>query len=115
RNLASQRTIVLPDTTLASVTAGRWTAADGIAPDSLLRATLTARRGRSFVTAAQIGSMIYAPATTSGGVSISTDDGATWTDSAIAGASAVDRFWVDPGNPLAALAAAGTKLYRTTN
>lgn len=120
RRLAGQRTIVLAGASagedrLASVTAGKWTPVGGVPPDAVLRATLAARSGLAASAAAQAGATIYA-GTADGGMFVSPDEGATWTRSALpAGAGSIDRIWVDSGNPQAALAAAGAKLFRTTN
>jgi uncharacterized protein (TIGR03437 family) len=113
RSLAGQRTVVLADATLASVTAGKWTPADGLAPDSVLRATLAAKYGIAATAAAQSGSAIYAG--TAVGALIVADEGGGRRSYAIPGAGAIDRIWVDPGASQAALAASGAKLYRTTN
>lgn len=113
RRLVGQRTLVLADGTLASVTAGKWTRSEGAAPEVALLA-LAARGGFTAAAAARSGRVIYAG--TGSGVVISADDGETWTASPITGAvGQVERLWADPNNADAALAAVGAKLYRTTN
>jgi len=117
RSLAGQRTIVMADERQASLTAGKWTLIDGVAPEALLRRTLAARSGRATSAASQSGPVIYAGAA-DGRVAVSVDNGATWTESQDAiGANAgpVDHIWIDPANPQAALAVAGVHLYRTTS
>ncbi len=115
RSFVGQRTLVLADSVLASVTAGKWAAADGIAPETALRASLAARAGFIAATAVQSGAVIYAGMASGGMVKVSADEGNTWRDSVIPSAGAIDRLWVDPANPQAALAVSGTHLYRTTN
>jgi uncharacterized protein (TIGR03437 family) len=119
RSLVGQRTLVLADATLASVTAGQWTEADGVSPDSALRTRLAANHEIVATAVAQSGSSIYAGIYAGndgvGLLKISPDEGNTWISSQITGAATVDRIWVDATNPLAALAAAGARLYRTTS
>ena len=112
--LPGQRTVVLADGTLASATGGKWTSVEGVAPDIQLRAALATRNGFSTLAAAQSASTIYV-ATTRGRVSVSVDDGSTWADSVVGSVDAISRIWIDPANTQAALAAAGARLYRTTN
>ncbi len=114
RSFVGQRTVVLADSVLASVTAGKWTAAEGVAPEAALRASLAARAGFIAATAVQSGSFVYA-GMAGGLVKVSTDEGNTWRDSVISSASSIDRLWVDPANSQAALAASGVHLYRTIN
>jgi len=115
RSFVGQRTVVLADSALASVTAGKWTAAEGVAPETALRATLATRAGIVATVAEQSGSLIYAGMAAGGLVKISADGGNTWRDSAIASAASIDSLWVDPANSQAALAASGARLFRTTN
>lgn len=115
RSFVGQRTVVLADSALASVTAKQWTAAEGIAPDAALRATLAARAGIVAATAEQSGSVIYAGMAAGGIVKVSLDEGGTWRDSVTPSAGSIDRLWVDPANPQAVLAVSGGRLYRTTN
>jgi len=115
RSFVGQRTVVLADAVLASVTAGKWTAAEGVAPETVLRATLAAKAGFVAATVAQSGSTIYAGMSAGGLVKVSSDEGNTWRDSVIPSAGTIDRLWVDPANPLAALAVSGAHLFRTTN
>ena len=89
RSFVGQRTVVLADSVLASVTAGKWTAADGVAPETVLRASLAARAGFIAATAVQSGSVVYAGMAAGGLVKVSTDEGATWRDSVI---SEADRL-----------------------
>lgn len=115
RSLAGQRTIAFADATLASVAAGKWTSEEGVAPESLLKATLTAKTNIMATAAVQSGSVIYV-GTFAGMVKISNDGGTTWIDSAITGVTTnIERIWLDAGNTLTALAASGGRLYRTTN
>jgi uncharacterized protein (TIGR03437 family) len=115
RSLAGQREVILADATLAAVNAGKWTAVSGIAPDSALRSALASKYGVNAVAAGQSGSAIYAATPASGTLKISPDEGGTWRDSAVPGAGAIGRIWVDSQNAQAALAVAGSRLYRTTN
>jgi uncharacterized protein (TIGR03437 family) len=115
RSFVGQRTVVLADSVLASVTAGKWTAAEGVAPETALRAALAARTGIVPATAVQSGSVVYAGMMTGGLVRVSADEGNTWRDSVIPSAGSIDRLWVDPANPQAALAVSGAHLFRTTN
>jgi uncharacterized protein (TIGR03437 family) len=120
RSFVGQRTVVLADSVLASVTAGKWTAAEGVAPETALRAALAARTGIVPATAVQSGSLIYAGMMAGGLVRVSADEGSTWRDSVIpsagsSSAGSIDRLWVDPANPQAALAVSGAHLFRTTN
>jgi uncharacterized protein (TIGR03437 family) len=114
RSLVGQRTLVLSDATLAAVTAGRWTLADGLAPDSVLRESVAAKYGIAATAVVQSGSMIYA-GTADGRMFVIPDEGAAPRLSQIAESASIDRIWVDATNSLAALAVAGSRLYRTTN
>jgi len=118
RSLAGQRTLVLAkatpaNETLAAVTAGKWTPIDGATLDSVLRADLLAKYGIAATAAVQSGSTIYAGAA-DGRTFVIPDEGASPRTST-AGSGAIDRIWVDPANPQAALAADNAKLYRTTS
>jgi len=113
--LGGQRTLVLADGSLASVTAGKWTAEDGVSTEAILRATLAIRNGIVATSAVQSGAFLYAGTGSTGMLKISADEGATWRDSPSSGAGTSDRIWVDPANPQAALAVSGSKLYRTTS
>jgi len=115
RSFVGQRTVVLADSVLASVTAGKWMAADGVAPETALRASLAARAGFIAATAVRSGSVVYAGMDSGGLVKVSADEGNTWRDSVIPSAGSIDRLWVDPANPQAALAVSDTHLFRTTN
>ncbi len=118
RSLVGQRVIALADTSpdglkLALVTGGRWTALPGDSPDTLLRVRLATESGLASTAAAQSGTTIYLSGL--GGLVVSSDDGASWTPSALPYAAPAERIWADPGNPLSALASAGGRLFRTTN
>ena len=116
RRLAGQRTIVLPRGTelLASVTAGKWAPIDGVAHDSALRASLASRNGINASAVAQSGAMIYA-GTADGHMFVLADENSAPQPSPFEAGGEVNRIWADPANPQAALAASGTKLFRTTN
>jgi uncharacterized protein (TIGR03437 family) len=113
RALAAQRTLVLADAHLASVTAGRWSVAEGVSAETELLASLAAKYGLLATAAAQLGNMTYA-GTADGRVFTVAADG-TLAPVTLEGAAIVTRFWIDPANPQAALAVSGSKLYRTTN
>lgn len=113
RSLIGQRTVALEDAALAAVTAGKWTQIDGVAPDTVLRETLSAKYGIAATAAGQSGSAIYAG--TADGSMISFEEGGTRREFAIPGAGSINRVWADPANAQVALAVAGTRLYRTTN
>jgi len=123
RALAAQRTLVLADALLpgdipvsprlASVTAGKWAIADGVPAEAELRASLAAKYGLVATAAAQSGNMTYAGAA-DGRVFTVAPDG-TLAPVALEGADIINRLWIDPANPQAALAVSGGKLYRTTS
>lgn len=119
RSLAGQRTVVIADTasrdvTLASVTASKWVSEKGADPEALLRTAAAGKSGVGVSAAAQAAAVIYA-GTPAGAMLVSADEGATWAQSLLPGASAVNRIWIDSANPQVALAVAGSKLFRTTN
>ncbi len=116
RRLAGQRTIVLSrgNEILASVTAGKWTPVDGVDQDSVLRANVASKYGIIASAVAQSGAMVYA-GTADGRMFIIPDENSAAIPSPIQAGGAINRIWIDPGNSQAALAAAGEKLYRTTN
>ncbi len=119
RSLAGQRTVALAtaagSTQLASVTAGRWTPVEGVAQDAVLRAQVLAKYSITSSAVAQSGGVIYA-GTPDGQMFVIANEGAAPRPSQIASAgSAINRIWIDPANPQAALAASGAKLFRTTS
>jgi uncharacterized protein (TIGR03437 family) len=102
-----------PNNAVASITAGRWTPTNDVSRDVALRAALTAKYSIAATAAAESASLTYAG--TADGHLFAIGDGGVQQSFTPAGAAAISRIWVDPTNPQAALAAAGTKLYRTTN
>ncbi|HVV47984.1 MAG TPA: hypothetical protein VHC72_22390 [Bryobacteraceae bacterium] len=123
RELASQHTVVLADSLLpgdipvaprlASVTAGKWSLAEGVPAEAELRTALAAKYGLVATAAAKAGNMTYA-GTADGRVFTVAADG-TLVPTGLEGAGIVSRIWIDPANPQAALAVSGARLYRTTN
>lgn len=114
--LAGQRTILLSDgANLAAVTAGTWKPIEGAASEAVLRAGIAARSGIATTAAVQVGLVLYA-GTASGSLLASPDGGSSWTPWAVPAATdSVERIWSDAANPSTALAASGTRLFRTTN
>jgi uncharacterized protein (TIGR03437 family) len=115
QSLASQRNVILanPNNAVASISAGRWTPTNDISRDAALRASVAAKYSIAATAAAQADSISYAG--TADGHLFAIGDSGSQRSFAPAGAAAISRIWVDPANPQTALAAGGTKLYRTTN
>ncbi len=116
RSLTGQRAVVLatPNETLAVATAGIWDPTDGFSTETTLRARVAEKYEIAATAAAQSGSFIYA-GTADGKIFVIADSTASPVSSLVANGDAVSRIWIDPANPQAALAAAGSRLYRTTN
>jgi uncharacterized protein (TIGR03437 family) len=110
RKLIDGRTAVLADGSLAEAQPGGWTPVSGIDSETALRA----RFGGAVNAAALSGTTAYA-GTADGRLLVSHDSGATWTQASTTAVESVSRIWVDGERPDAALAAAGTHLYRTVN
>jgi uncharacterized protein (TIGR03437 family) len=115
RKLIDRRTVVLSDGTLLDVGAGAWTPLAGIDPELELRARFGATAKTDVTAATQTGLTAYA-GTADGKLLATHDGGAHWLDAARpASLASVTRIWVDSDQPDIALAAAGTRLFRTIN
>ncbi len=120
RSLAGQRTVALETTAVASgtqlaaVTAGKWTPIQGFTQDAVLRAQIAAKYSIAASAVTQSGSTIYA-GTADGRMFVIADENAAPRTSPITADGAINRIWIDPANSQAALAASGSKLFRTTN
>ncbi len=113
RRLIDRRTVALADGTLAAVNLGAWAPAEGTDPELAMRARFGAAAQADLSAAAQSNTVAYA-GTTDGRLLVSRDNGSTWSESGAAGAP-VTRIWVDGERPDVALAAAGSRLFRTVN
>jgi uncharacterized protein (TIGR03437 family) len=110
RKLIDGRTAVLADGTLAQAQAGGWTPVEGSDSEVALRA----RFGGAVSAAVRSGTTAYA-GTSDGRLLVSHDSGATWNALPATAAGSIARIWVDADRPDVALAAGGTRLYRTVN
>lgn len=114
RKLIGRRTVALADGALAEVTLGAWSPITGADPELALRVRFGAVLRTDVSAAAQSGGVAYAGAA-DGRLTVSRDNGATWSEAAAAVGSAIARIWIDPDRPDVALAAAGAHLFRTVN
>ena len=114
RKLVDRRTLVLADGTLAVAGAGVWTPGPGIDPEISLRTRMGAALHADVSAAVSSGATSYA-GTADGRLLASHDSGATWLEAPKIAAANITRIWVDSERPDAALAAAGTHLFRTIN
>ncbi|MGA2712420.1 MAG: hypothetical protein ABSG41_04870 [Bryobacteraceae bacterium] len=122
RKLVARRTVALADGTLAELNAGSWTPAAGSDPELALRQRFGAALHLNVSAAAQAGTVGYA-GTADGRVLVSRDNGATWDNSSGPGGTTgtgttgtgITRIWVDSERPDVALAASGSRLFRTVN
>ncbi len=114
RKLIGRRTVELADSALIDVSAGSWTPVAGNDPELALRARLGALIHTHLNAAAQSQAVVYAGAAT-GQILVSRDNGATWNDSTQVADASISRIWVDSDRPDVALAASGSRLFRTVN
>lgn len=113
RRLVDRRTVVLAGGTTAEAKQGAWDRLDGQDPELALRVRLGSALHADVSAAAQSGATVYA-GTSAGRLLVSRDSGGTWNEGPAAG-NAVARIWVDADRPDVALAAAGSRLFRTVN
>jgi len=117
RKLVGRRTLALADGTLAELNAGSWAPAAGTDPELALRQIFGAALHLDVSAAAQVDAVAYA-GTADGRLLVSRDNGATWDNASGQGAVAgtgIARIWVDGARPDVALAASGSRLFRTVN
>ncbi len=114
RKLIGRRTVELADSTLIDVSAGYWTPVAGSDPEVTLRARLTALLHTNLTAAAQSQAVVYA-GTAAGQILVSRDNGASWDASTHVADASASRIWVDNDRPDVALAAFGSRLFRTVN
>ena len=116
RKLIGRRTVALADGTLVDVSAGSWAPVEGSDPELALRLRFSAVIHAEISAATQAGTVAYA-GTSDGRVLVSRDNGAIWVNSSGAGTAGngVTRIWVDSERPDVALAASGSRLFRTVN
>src|ERR1700744_3462144 len=114
RKLIGRRTVELADSTLIDVSAGSWTPVAGSDPELALRARLGGLLHTNLNAAAQSQAVVYA-GTAAGQILVSRDNGGTWNDSAQIIDASISRIWVDGDRPDVALAASGSRLFRTVN
>lgn len=115
RKLVGRRTAALADGTLADVSAGSWTPVEGSDPELALRQRFGSALQTDVSAAAQAGAVAYA-GTSDGRVLVSRDSGATWDNSSsFAAGNGIARIWVDADRSDVALAASGSRLFRTVN
>jgi uncharacterized protein (TIGR03437 family) len=114
RKLIDRRTVKLVDGTLAEVNTGAWTPVAGSDPELAVRARLGASLRADISAAVLSGTAAYA-GTADGRLLVSHDSGATWSGASRVAPGGVGRIWVDGDRPDVALAAAGSRLYRTVN
>jgi uncharacterized protein (TIGR03437 family) len=116
RKLIARRTVSLADGLLIDVNLASWVPATGSDPELALRANLGAALNLDLSAAAQAAATVYA-GTADGRLFASHDNGGSWSDVALLGSagSAITRIWIDNERPDVALAAAGSRLFRTVN
>ncbi len=114
RKLIGRRTVELADSTLIDVSAGSWTPVAGSDPEVAIRARLGALLQANLSAATQSQAVVYA-GNAAGQILVSRDNGATWNDSNPLADTSISRIWVDTDRPDVALAASGSRLFRTVN
>ncbi len=120
RKWLGHRTISLADGTLAEAGPGGWSPAHGSDPELALRAQFGAGLHTDVSAAFNAGGesaagMAYA-GTADGRLLVSRDGGKTWNENPGGPlGSAITRFWVDGDRPDVAIAAMGSRLFRTVN
>ena len=117
RKLVGRRTVALADGTVVDVSAGSWTPVEGSDPELALRQRFGAALHADLSAATQAGTVGYA-GTTDGRLLVSRDNGATWDNRANGAGTTgtgIARIWVDGERPDVALAASGSRLFRTVN
>ena len=115
RKWLGHRTILLADGTLAEAGPGGWSPTQGSDPELALRARFGGAIHGDVSAAAETAGIGYA-GTADGRLLVSRDGGKTWNENPGGPlGSAVARFWVDGERPDVALAAAGSRLFRTVN
>jgi uncharacterized protein (TIGR03437 family) len=114
RKLIDGNTAALADGTLAQARADLWTPVASSDPETALRARFGGAVHADVSAAGMSGTTAYA-GTADGRLLVSRDSGGTWTPAPAAAAGSIARIWVDGERPDVALAAGGTRLYRTVN
>jgi uncharacterized protein (TIGR03437 family) len=114
RKLIDRRTVVLADGLLARFNGGSWNLAGGSDPEGGVRIRFGSRTGANVTAAASGNSLAYA-GTADGRLLVSADNGGSWRAATSAAGASVERIWVDTEHPEVALAAAGSRLFRTVN
>ncbi len=114
RKLIGRRTVELADATLIDVSGGSWTPVAGSDPELALRGRLGALLNMNLNAAAQTEAVVYA-GNAAGQILVSRDNGAAWNDSSEVADASISRIWVDSDRPDVALAASGSRLFRTVN
>lgn len=115
RKWLGHRTISLADGTLVEAGPGGWSPALGSDPELALRAQFGAAIHTDVSAAGESAGTAYA-GTSDGRLLVSRDGGKTWSENPGGPVgSPVTRFWVDGERPDVALAAAGSRLFRTVN
>lgn len=116
RKWLGNRTILLADGTLAEAVPGGWSPAPGSDPELALRARFGEANHADVSAAAESPAGIAYAGTADGRLLVSRDGGKTWNENPGGPlGSAVARFWVDGERPDVALAAPGSRLFRTVN
>ncbi len=115
RKWLGHRTILLAGGTLAEAGPGGWSPVPGSDPEVALRVRFGASIHADVSAAGESAGIAYA-GTPDGRLLVSHDGGKTWNENPGGPlGSAVARFWIDSERPDVALAAAGSRLYRTVN
>lgn len=114
RKLAGRRAAILADGTETEVNLGSWTPIAGADPELAMRSRFSTATHAEVSAAAQSGAVAWA-GTADGRLMVSQDNGSTWNESSAAPGTAITRIWVDAVRPDTALAAAGSRLFRTIN
>ena len=113
RRLTGRRTALLDDNSAVAMEAGVWIPASVTDREAALIARLS-RPGVTLSAATEVSGILYA-GTAEGRLLASRDSGSTWNEAPQATGSPIARIWGDAERPQSALAAAGSRIYRTIN
>jgi uncharacterized protein (TIGR03437 family) len=114
RKLLDRRTALLASGAIVGASDGTWIPQAGNDPENSLRASVASALQTAVTSADFQGSTVYA-GTADGKLLSSHDAGGNWNETSKSVSASVNRVWMDSGRSDVALAATGTRLYRTVN